>query len=76
MCVAYDYSKLDGLITEKCKTRATFAEQIGRSERSVSLKMNGKVEWSQNEIARACEVLGIKPDEISAYFFNLIVQSD
>ena len=74
--MAYDYSKLDGLITEKCKTRAAFAEQIGRSERSISLKMNGKVEWSQNEITRACEVLGIKPDEISAYFFNLIVQCD
>ena len=74
--MTYDYSKLDGLITEKCKTRAAFAKQIGRSERSVSLKMNGKVEWSQNEITRACEVLGIKLDEISAYFFNLIVQSD
>lgn len=74
--MAYDYSKLDGLITEKCKTRAAFAEAIGRSERSISLKMNGKVEWSQNEIAKACEVLGIKPDEISAYFFNLKVQHD
>jgi len=74
--VAYDYSKLDGLITEKCKTRAAFAELIGRSERSISLKMNGKVEWSQNEITRACEVLEIKPEEIAAYFFNLIVQDD
>ena len=70
----YDYSKLDGLITEKCKTRATFAKLIGRSERSISLKMNGKIEWSQNEISRACDVLGIEPSEISAYFFKLKVQ--
>ena len=71
----YDYSKLDGLITEKCKTRSAFAERMKLSEHSVSVKMNGKVGWKQNEITKACEVLGIKPSEISAYFFKLDVQS-
>jgi len=72
--MAYDYSKLDGLITQKCKTRAAFAELIGRSERSVSLKMSGKVGWSQKEITKACEVLSIKPNDIPSYFFMIDVQ--
>ena len=74
--MAYDYSKLNGLITEKCKTRATFANLIGRSERSVSLKMSGKVGWTQQEIMKACEVLEIEPKEISSYFFKIDVQAN
>ncbi len=70
----YDYSKLDGLITEKCGTRANFAELVGLSERSVSLKMNGKVGWKQIEINKACLVLGIRSEDIPLYFFNLKVQ--
>ena len=72
----YDYSKLDGLITEKCGTRAKFAKMINLSERSVSLKMSGKVGWKQSEIALVCEILGIDPNNISIYFFTLKVQSD
>lgn len=72
--MAYDYSKLDGLITQKCKTRANFAKLINRSERSVSLKMNGQVGWKQDEIIKACEVLGIKSSEIPSYFFRIDVQ--
>ena len=70
----YDYSKLDGLITEKCKTRAAFAEKMQLSERTISLKMNGKISWTQKEIGRACEVLGIKSKDIPSYFFKLEVQ--
>lgn len=70
----YDYSKLDGLITEKCGTRANFAKLVNLSERSISLKMNGKVGWKQSEINKACAVLGIKSKDIPAYFFDLKVQ--
>lgn len=67
----YDYSKLYGLIAEKCGTQAVFAEKIGLSERSVSLKLNGKIGWKQGEIAKACEVLDISPENIPTYFFKL-----
>lgn len=70
----YDYSKLDGLITEKCRTRATFAHLIGISERSLSLKMNGKLGWKQKEIDTVCNVLGIDFSEIATYFFKMKVQ--
>ena len=67
----YDYSKLYGLIAEKCGTQTVFAQKIGLSERSVSLKLNGKIGWKQSEIASACEVLSIPVNDIPQYFFKL-----
>ena len=69
--MAYDYRKLLGRITEKYGTQAKFAEAMKLSERSVSLKLNGKVGWKQNEILRAAEVLEITRKEIPIYFFVL-----
>lgn len=70
----YNYSKLLGRIVEKVGTQANFSEQMGLSERSISLKLNGKVGWKQNEIAKACNVLAISDEDIPAYFFALDVQ--
>lgn len=70
----YNYSKLSGRITEKYGTQFRFAEAVGLSERSVSLKLNGRAGWKQCEIVRVCELLGISSNEIAAYFFTLKVQ--
>lgn len=70
----FDYSKLSGLIEEKFHSRALFAKEIGISERSLSLKMTGKIQWKQNEILKACNVLGIADDDIPIYFFTIKVQ--
>ena len=67
----YNYSKLHGRIVEKVGTQANFAEKMGLSERSVSLKLNGRVGWKQTEISKACEILEILPAEIPAYFFTI-----
>lgn len=67
----YKYDKLLGRIVEKCGTQAMFAEKMNLSERSVSLKLNGKRPWNQLEIARACDVLGIPMTEIDCYFLLL-----
>lgn len=64
-----DYSKLRGLIREKYGTQEAFAQAIGRSVCSVSLKLNGKAEWATDEIRRACDVLGISAEDIPLYFF-------
>ena len=74
--MAYDYNKLLGRIVEKCGTQSRFAEAMGLSERSVSLKLNGKVGWKQKEIVKACEVLDISTDDLCKYFFALCVQND
>lgn len=67
----YNYTKLLGRIVEKVGTQSKFAERMGLSERTVSLKLNGKVGWKQKEIADACDVLEIQDQEIPAYFFSL-----
>ena len=72
--MSYDYSALDGKITEIYKTRAKFANAIGFSERTLSLKMNGKVSWKQKEISKTCDLLGIPDNKINCYFFKIKVQ--
>ena len=72
--MAFDYSKLNGAITEKCGTQYRFAEQMGLSERTISLKLNGVREWKQQEIAKACDILDIQADKIAEYFFKVKVQ--
>ncbi len=69
--MAYEYSKLLGRIIEKFGTQAKFAEAMGLSERSLSLKLNGKVGFKQNEITKACQLLDITGAEITSYFFTL-----
>lgn len=73
--MAYEYRKLMGRIVECCGTQANFAKAMGLSERTVSLKMNNKIDFKQDEIKRACEILDINAMEIPAYFFTVMVQS-
>lgn len=70
----YDYSKLSGKITEKYGTQYKFAKAMDLSERSISLKLSGKVEFKQSEIEKACEILEITKKEIVEYFFKQKVQ--
>lgn len=71
----YDYSKLVGKIAEKFRTQGRFSAAMGMSERTLSLKMNNKIDFKQDEIIKACEILEIEHSEIPAYFFNRNVQS-
>ena len=70
----YDYSKLRGRIVEVCGTRAVFAKRMGLSERSISCKLNNKIQFNQHEIERAIDVLGLDDDDIQTYFFAKQVQ--
>lgn len=74
--MVYDYSKLNGRIVEICGTQAAFAEKMGLSERSISLKLNNKVPWKQPEIQKAAKILGFPESEIQVYFFTIIVQNN
>ncbi len=73
--MSYDLSKLRGKIIEKYGTLGAFAKAMGWSERTNSLKINGKNEWKQSEILIASNLLGIHPYEIDTYFFNVEVQN-
>lgn len=68
--MAFDYSKLNGKIKEKFGTQAEFARAMGLSERSVSLKLNGKVFFKQPEITKACDLLKIEEGDVPEYFLK------
>lgn len=74
--MTFDYSSLSGKIIEKYGSQYNFAKAMGLSERSISLKLNGKVGWKQVEIAKAVEILEIDSGDIPRYFFNLEVQKN
>lgn len=74
--MAYDYSKLNGRIVEKCGTQAVFADRMGLSERTVSLKLNNKVAWKQPEMQKAAVILEFPETEIQTYFFTMKAQSN
>jgi transcriptional regulator with XRE-family HTH domain len=64
-----DYSKLRGRIREIFGTQAAFARAMGISECVVSQKLNGRSEWTADEIREAIVLLGIPAEEIPLYFF-------
>lgn len=74
--MSYDYSKLNGRIVEICGTQAVFAEQMGVSERTISLKLNNKIAWKQPEMQKAAKVLKFSENEIQSYFFKMKVQAN
>ena len=63
--------------SEMCiRDRAVFAERMGLSERTISLKLNNKVAFKQPEIQKALPILGLTESDIQAYFFTLKVQNN
>lgn len=70
----FDYRKLKGRIIEKYGSQSLFADKMGLSERTISLKMNGKRAWSQPEISKALSILSLDEDDIGEYFFREKVQ--
>ena len=72
--MAFNNQKLLGRITEKMGSQAEFARRMELSERTISLKLNGKVPFKQNEIVKASNLLEIDNSDIAAYFFTVYVQ--
>lgn len=62
--------KLKGKIVEHCGTCENFANHLGLSACSVSLKVKGKRQFKANEIAKAIEVLHLTGEDVADIFFN------
>ncbi len=55
----WNYSKLKGRIREVCGTQDEFVTRIGIGRVSLSQRLNNILEFSQDEMFRSCDVLGI-----------------
>lgn len=70
----FSYRKLRGRIVEILGTQSAFADAMGWSLRTTSLKLNNAVTWKQEEIERAVDVLKLTVGDIPLYFFMHEVQ--
>lgn len=70
MSVQYEYRKLRGRIVEKFGTNKKFAEAVGVSENSMSLKLNGKTGFSKEDMILWGKLLEIDVSEFGDYFFT------
>ena len=68
--MVYDYSKLTGKIKEKFKTQDQFADALKLGRVSLSLSLNSKREFSQKEIEKSIDLLGLEKRDIPEYFFT------
>lgn len=73
--MAFNYNKLRGRIVEIYGSQIEFAKAMQWSERTLSLKMNGKIPWKQTDIVTAVRLLGLSDSDIQEYFFAVEVQN-
>lgn len=66
-----NYAKLRGKIREVFGTQEAFAEAMDMNVTTVSIKLNGKSDWTRSEIAKSCNLLRIPVAEAYAYFFTV-----
>ncbi|MEI3225549.1 MAG: DUF739 family protein [Lachnospiraceae bacterium] len=70
----FNYERLRLKIRQMCGTQENFAKKLGIGRVSLNLRLNNKADFSQEEIHKACDILGIDRKEISKYFFETRVQ--
>ena len=66
-----NYNKLRGKIVEEYGSQKQFSTQINLSEQSITAKLNGRSDFSQDDIIKWSNALHIKKEEIGTYFFNI-----
>lgn len=71
--MSFDYSKLKGKIKEFYDTQENFSKALGLGRTSISQRLNNHLEFSQEEIYKACELLKLELKEIPEYFFKIKV---
>ena len=64
-----EYRKVKGRIVEIYGSQALFAKKLGVSEQTITNKLRGKVQFTQEDIFRWCNALDLTKDEVGDYFF-------
>ena len=63
------YGKLREKIKAVFGTIGNFAAAMGKDRSTISNKLNGLSAWDQDEIEKACKLLGIQMSDVHDYFF-------
>jgi DNA-binding XRE family transcriptional regulator len=67
----FNYSKLLGRMRECGFTQKQLAKAIGINKATLSLKLNNRFSFSQEEILAICKLLNIPICEIGDYFYAI-----
>lgn len=62
------YPELRGLIKTHCDTQQLFANKLGISQVALSNKLNGNVQFKQEEIKKTKELFGLTPEQVNKIF--------
>ena len=68
--MAKTYNKIRGKIVEVFGSQREFAKAIGLSEQSVTAKLNGRTDLSQDDILKWADALKLEVSDIGNYFFT------
>lgn len=70
----FDFRQLTALIIAIYGSRKSFAEALGISKGTLSMRLNNKCKWPLEDIVKACDLLSIDPKDIGLYFFTTKVR--
>lgn len=71
----YDYSALVNRIKSKYGTIAAFAKEMGCLESAMSMRLNNKTAWSQDDMFKAIGLLDIPEKQVMSFFYTLKVKN-
>ena len=66
----FDFRQLTALIIAIFGSRQAFAEKLGISKGTLSMRLNNKSKWPIEDIVKACDLLFIDAKDIGIYFFT------
>ena len=64
-----DNLNLRGRIIQKYGSQGAFAKRLGKSEQTVTAKLNGRSQFTQEDILNWCNALDIIAEDVGEYFF-------
>lgn len=60
---------LRGRIIQKYGSQGAFARHLGKTEQTVTAKLNGRSQFTQDDILKWCNALDIVAEDVGKYFF-------
>ena len=73
--MGFSYNKLKGKIKEVFGTQEAFAQALGIGRTSLYSKLNNNTEFTQSEMLKSLELLGLAKCDVDTYFFKPKVQN-
>ena len=67
----FDYKKLKNRIRNYYDNQERFAKELNISSTALNYKLNGKINFSYDDLYTMIKLLEVKPEEINELFFTL-----